>query len=96
MMAQMAQQTKASIIYKIQIFSTKSQLKSSDATFKGLKNCTYKKDGVWYKYMYGSCKTYAEAKKLQATVKQKFADCVIVAFQGDEQIPVKRAIELQK
>jgi len=95
-MAQMAQQTKASIVYKIQIFSTKSQLKNNDPTFKGLKNCTYKKDGVWYKYMYGSCKTYAEAKKLQATVKQKFADCVIVAFQGDEQIPVKRAIELQK
>ena len=95
-MAQIAKQTKESIEYKIQIFSTKSQLKSNDPTFKGLKNCTYKKDGVWYKYMYGSCKTYAEAKKLQATVKQKFADCVIVAFQGDEQIPVKRAIELQK
>ena len=95
-MAQIAKQTKESIEYKIQIFSTKSQLKSNDPTFKGLKNCTYKKDGVWYKYMYGSCKTYAEAKKLQATVKQKFADCVIVAFLGDEQIPVKRAIELQK
>ena len=95
-MAQIAKQTKESIEYKIQIFSTKSQLKSNDPTFKGLKNCTYKKDGVWYKYMYGSCKSYAEAKKLQATVKQKFADCVIVAFLGDEQIPVKRAIELQK
>lgn len=95
-MAQVAQQTKSSISYKVQIFSTKSQLKKNDPTFKGLKNCTYKKDGVWYKYMYGECATYAEAKKLQATVKQKFADCVIVAFQGDEQIPIKRAIELQK
>lgn len=87
---------KASVIYKVQVFSTKSQLKSNDPTFKGLKNCTYKKDGVWYKYMYGNCKTYAEVKKLQATVKQKFPDCVVVAFLGDEQIPVKRAIELQK
>ena len=95
-LAEANERTKESITYKVQIFSTKTQLKSNDPTFKGLKNCTYKKDGVWYKYMYGSCKTYAEAKKLQATVKQKFPDCVVVAFQGDEQIPVKRAIELQK
>ena len=95
-LAEANKQTKESITYKVQIFSTKTLLKSNDPTFKGLKNCTYKKDGVWYKYMYGSCKTYAEAKKLQATVKQKFPDCVVVAFQGNEQIPVKRAIELQK
>lgn len=95
-LAEVNKQTKESITYKVQIFSTKTQLKSNDPTFKGLKNCTYKKDGAWYKYMYGSCKTYAEAKKLQTTVKQKFPDCVVVAFQGDEQIPVKRAIELQK
>ena len=84
------------ITFKVQIFSTKSKIKKGDPTFKGLKNCTYKKDGAWYKYMYGNCRTYAEAKKLQASVKQKFPDCVVVAFQGDEQIPVKKAIELQK
>ena len=84
------------ITYKIQIFSTRQKLLNGDPTFKGLKNCTSKKDGAWYKYMYGSCKTYAEAKKLQATVKQKFPDCIVVAFEGDEQIPVKKAIELQK
>ena len=82
--------------YKIQIFSTRKKLPKNDPAFKGLKNCTYTKDGAWLKYMYGSCKTYDEAKKLQATVKKKFADCIIVAFQGDEQILVKQAIELQK
>ena len=87
---------KPSVIYKVQIFSTKAPIKNGDPTFKGLKNCTYKKDGVWYKYMYGECKTYEEAKKLQQTIKKKFPDCIVVAFQGDEQIPVKRAIELQQ
>ena len=91
-----AKPAKPSIIYKVQIFSTRSLIKKGDPTFKGLKECTYKKDGVWYKYMYGECKTYEEAKKLQQTVKKKFPDCVVVAFQGDEQILVKRAIELQK
>lgn len=94
--AQSREEAKASITYKIQIFSTRQKLPKNDPTFKGLKNCTYKKDGVWYKYMYGSCKTYNEAKQLQATVKKKFRDCIIVAFQGDEQILVKDAIELQK
>ena len=91
-----AKPAKPSITYKVQIFSTRSLIKKGDPTFKGLKECTYKKDGVWYKYMYGECKTYEEAKKLQQTVKKKFPDCVVVAFQGDEQIMVKRAIELQK
>ena len=91
-----AKPAKPSITYKVQIFSIRSLIKKGDPTFKGLKECTYKKDGVWYKYMYGECKTYEEAKKLQQTVKKKFPDCVVVAFQGDEQIMVKRAIELQK
>ena len=87
---------KTPVTYKIQIFSTRQKVAKGDPTFKGLKNCTYKKDGVWYKYMYGSCKTYKEAKKLQAELKKKFPDCVVVAFQGDEQILVKKAIELEK
>ena len=94
--AEVIQKKKEAITYKIQIFSTRSQIAKNDPTFKGLKGCTYRRDGVWYKYMYGTCKTYAEAKKLQADIKKKFPDCIVVAFEGDEQIPVKRAIELQK
>ena len=90
------EQAKASITYKVQIFSTRKKLSKNDPAFKGLKNCTSIKDGVWLKYMYGSCKTYNEAKQLQAQVKKKFADCIVVAFKDDEQIPVKQAIELQK
>lgn len=94
--AEVMQQTREQITFKVQIFSTKKKVPKGDGAFKGLKNCTYKQDGVWLKYMYGECKTYAEAKKLQESVKKKFPDCVVVAFKGDEQIPVKRAIELQK
>lgn len=94
--AQSIQEKKSAITYKIQIFSSKNKIKNTDPCFLGLKNCTWKKDGVWYKYMYGNCKTYQEAKKLQETVKKKFKDCIVVAFEGDEQIPVKKAIELQK
>ena len=93
---QVQQPDKHSITYKVQIFSTRQKISKGDPTFKGLKNCTFKKDGVWYKYMYGSCKTYNEAKQLQADLKKKFPDCVVVAFEGDEQIPVKKAIEMQK
>ena len=95
-MAQAAAETAATITYKIQIFSTKKVVPKNDGAFRGLKGCTYVKDGQWLKYMYGTYATYAEAKKAQATIKQKFPDCVVTAFQGDEQIPVKKAIELQK
>lgn len=81
------------IRFKVQIFSTRQQLKKNDPTFKGLKGCTYTRDGKWYKYIYGDCKTYKEAKQLQAELKKKFPDCVVVAFEGDEQIPVKQALE---
>lgn len=85
----------SNITFKVQIFSTRQELKKNDPTFKGLKNCTYVKDGKWYKYMYGQCRTYKEAKQLQTQLKSKFPDCVVVAFEGNEQIPVKVAIDKQ-
>lgn len=84
------------VTYRIQIFSTKKVVPKNDGAFMGLKGCTYVKDGPWLKYMYGKYATYAEAKKAQTAIKKKFPDCVVVAFEDDVQIPVKKAIELQK
>ena len=95
---QLAKTIKAApvLAYKIQIFSTKKVVPKNDGAFRGLKGCTYVKDGPWFKYMYGNYATYAEAKKAQAAIKKKFPDCVVTAFLDDEQIPVKKAIEMQK
>ena len=78
-------------VYKVQIFATSRILKPGDATFKGLKNCTYVQDGKFYKYVYGEETNYDDAVKLQKKVKEKFPDCFIVAFLDGKQILVKEA-----
>lgn len=83
--------TKKSPVFKVQIFATSRILKPGDATFKGLKNCTYIQDGKFYKYVYGETTSYDEAVRLQKKVKEKFPDCFIVAFLDDKQILVKEA-----
>lgn len=78
-------------VYRVQIFSTTKELKSGDATFKGLKGCKYTRDGKFYKYTYGEESNYESILELQKTVKEKFKDCFIVAFLGGKQILVKDA-----
>lgn len=78
-------------VYRIQIFAVSQVLKPNDATFKGLKNCQYTKDGKFYKYTYGETESYSEALELQKSIRAKFPDSFIVAFLDGKQILVKDA-----
>lgn len=82
-------------IYKVQIFSTLKPVPAGDATFRGLKNCQYSKDGKYYKYTYGEDTDYQTILDIQQELKTKFKDCFIVAFLGDKQIPVKEALQMK-
>ena len=82
-------------IYKVQIFSTLKPVPAGDATFRGLKNCQYSKDGKYYKYTYGEDTDYQTILDIQHELKTKFKDCFIVAFLGDKQIPVKEALQMK-
>lgn len=81
-------------IFRVQIFSVTAPLKNNDPSFKGLKNCTYKKDGRYYKYMYGEERDYSSVVALRKQLQAKFPDCFIVAFLNDEQILVKDALKM--
>lgn len=78
-------------VYRVQIFSTTKVVPAGDATFKGLKNCQYTKDGKFYKYTYGEDTDYQTIVDIQQELRAKFKDCFIVAFFGGKQIPVKEA-----
>lgn len=78
-------------VYRVQIFASSRVLKAGDASFKGLKNCKYTRDGNFYKYTYGECADYVKAVELQKQIKAKFPDCFVVAFLDGKQIPVKEA-----
>ena len=82
-------------VYKVQIFSTLKPVPAGDATFRGLKNCQYSKDGKYYKYTYGEDTDYQTILDIQQELKTKFKDCFIVAFLGDKQIPVKEALQMK-
>lgn len=81
-------------VFKVQIFSVTSPLKTNDASFKGLKGCTYTKDGRFYKYMYGEETDYQAVLNLKKQLSAKFPDCFVVAFLDGEQILVRDAVKM--
>ena len=67
-------------VYKVQIFSVSSQLKSNDKQFKGLK-CEMHEKGGRYAYTYGSASTMEEAKQIRQSILDKFPQAFIVTFE---------------
>ena len=53
-------------------------------------------DGDVTKYMVGVCATAEEAQELKNSLKSKFPDCFVVAFDGKEKISVRSAKKRQK
>lgn len=81
-------------VFRIQIFSTTKILQEGDPTFRGLKGCKYTLDGKYYKYTYGEDNDYQTICDIRDGLREKFKDCFIVAFLGDEQIFVKDALKM--
>ncbi|MBO4215149.1 MAG: N-acetylmuramoyl-L-alanine amidase [Bacteroidaceae bacterium] len=67
-------------VYKVQIFSVSSKLKSNDKQFKGLK-CEMHEKGGRYAYTYGSVSTMEEAKQIRQSILDKFPQAFIVTFE---------------
>lgn len=80
--------------FRVQIFSALKEVPKGDYTFRGLKGCTYTRDGKYYKYTYGNEVDYQAIQQLQSELKVKFPDCFIVAFVDGKQIPLKEALKL--
>lgn len=66
-------------VYKVQILAGSVRLKSNDRQFKGLK-CEMHQYKGRYTYTYGSASTLAEAKKIRASILDKFPEAFIVTF----------------
>ncbi len=87
---------KHKIRFKVQIKTSKRQIATTDAIFKGLKPWQYYHHGL-YKYTVGSFTDLNKAliyrNKLR---KMGFSDCFITAFDNDERITIKDAFYLKK
>ena len=79
-------------VFKVQILSSSSKLKSTDARFKGMKDVDYYKDGGMYKYTVGASTNYNEIYRLRKEVAAKIPEAFIIAFKDGKRVDVNAAI----
>lgn len=88
---------KNKVVFKIQAFSSKTELEKNHSDLIKLKNfqpITFIKENNWYKYICIETGSYSEAEEKLIEVRKKFKDAFIVAFKNDKKIPVKEALQL--
>ena len=79
-------------VFKVQILSSSSKLKSTDARFKGLKDIDFYQDGGMYKYTVGASTNYNEIYRLRKEVAAKIPEAFIIAFKDGKRMDVNAAI----
>ena len=79
-------------VFKVQILSSSSKLKSGDARFKGLSDVDFYQDGGLYKYTVGASSNYNEIYRLRKEVAAKIPEAFIIAFKGGRRVDVNAAI----
>jgi N-acetylmuramoyl-L-alanine amidase len=84
--------TKEEIIFKIQILTSSSPLKSTDKRFKGLKDVEYYQEGGLYKYTYGASADYNKVLRTKRSISTDFKDAFIIAFKEGKKMDVNAAI----
>ena len=82
-------------VFKIQVMTSSSKIKSNDKRHKGLDTDFYVENGV-YKYTYGESEDYNEILKLKKSIADKFKDAFIIAFLNGKKMNTRDAIEMFK
>lgn len=80
------------INFKLQLAATKSKIDPSAANFKGLMEVKRVKIKSVYKYFYGETSSFEAIQQTKNRIKKLFPDAFIVAFEGNEMIPLKKAL----
>lgn len=84
------------IRFKVQFLTSPTKLSTNDARLQGLPSVScYQENGVW-KYTAGNETDYQAAINIQNSVKEKYNDAFMIAFQGSKKISVKEARQLLK
>ncbi|MBL4642095.1 MAG: N-acetylmuramoyl-L-alanine amidase [Flavobacteriaceae bacterium] len=82
------------ILFKIQISSSKRKIATKSYNFKGLKNVERVKVQSYYKYYYGKTSNYKNIQSLLKRVKKKgYRSAFIAAFKNGDKISVKQALK---
>jgi N-acetylmuramoyl-L-alanine amidase len=82
------------LYYKVQLFSSKSQLKLTDSIFIEYPNIEVFYSRKWYKYASGIYASYDEANSILKKIKVKYPDAFIIAVKEGQIIPMGEAKHL--
>ena len=80
-------------VFKVQILTSSSKLKTTDSRLKGQKDVAYYEEGGLYKYTVGSSENYNEIYQLRKTLAASFPQCFIIAFKDGKRVDVQQAIQ---
>lgn len=83
-------------VYKVQIFTSPTKVKSTDARLKNVKKADFYKDGNTYKYTSGNSTDYNEINNLRRQLSKRFKGCFVIAFLNGERIDLNEARNLSK
>ena len=80
--------------FRVQISASKTMLEPKSFNFKGLSPIKRIKSGSLYKYFFGNATSYEKAKELQQhAIEKGYSGSFVVAFQGDEIVPLNNALK---
>lgn len=79
-------------MFRVQILTSSTKLKSGAAQLKGQGDADYYQEGGVYKYTVGNSANYNEIYQLRKTLLQKFPEAFIIAFKNGEKIDVREGI----
>ena len=81
------------ILFKVQISTSSSKIETTPSNFKGLNGVDVYLSGKFYKYTYGNCKNFKEAKVVLNELKELgYSTAFITAFENGKRINLQEAI----
>lgn len=79
-------------IFKLQLLVSDRKLRTGDRRLKGVKNTDFYQEKGMLKYTCGASTNYNEILRLQRSLKSKFPDAFIVAFEGGKRVELAPAV----
>ncbi len=84
----------SSVVFKVQIASSKKRIATKSYNFRGLRNVERVKVGRYYKYYYGNTSNYSEAKSsFRKTKKKGYKSAFIAAFKDGKKVSISEALK---
>lgn len=84
------------IYYKVQVFSSKTEISPDDASLKNFTDIEAFSSGNWYKYAVGKYYKYEEAGDSLKKIREKYPDAFIIAVNKSKIITVGEAKQILK